>query len=294
MSQENLETPIVTWGEHTVTLQMLLSEMKYQTSWHLVRMALQRLVIGTLFEQHNIEVTDDQIVEKMDAFREENGLYSEEEITQWLNMRALDDEEFYDFCAYEAKLDLLKEKLVPDVEINKAFAFKKLELDSVELYHIIVPTIDLAEEILEVTKEGSDFFSMAKKFSTDEDTNKSCGYMGYVARADLRPEIAAAAFSAQMGAVIGPFKGTRGFHLYLVDEYHPAELDDSTRAKLVDELFYLHIQKTSRAFAIEYAFPISMSGTDDESDKDSDEEPAEDSDEESDDERKTQSLVTEQ
>lgn len=297
MSQENLETPILTWGEHTVTLQLLLSEMKYRTSWHLIRAALNRLVIRTLCDEHNIEASDDEVVEEMDRFRETNDLYSEEEISQWLAQQNLSDDEFYQFCEERAKLALLKEKLFPESEIEKAFAFKKLDLDSVELYHIIASSIDLAEEILESAKEGADFFSLAKRFSAEEETRKACGYLGPITRGDLRPEIAAAAFSAKPGAIIGPFKGTRGYHLYLVDEFHPAELDATTRQQIVDELLWKVIQTTLKQHDVEYAIPASL--VDFESDDDADEEgqsEASDTNDETESNADTtrQSVVTEQ
>ncbi len=294
MSQENLETPIVTWGEHTVTLQSLLTEMKYQTSWHLIRQALNRLVIRTLFEEHGIAATDDQIVEAMDTFREQNDLYTEEEITQWLMMRGLNDDEFYEYCTDLADRKLLREKLVSDEEIERVFTFRKLDLDRVELYHLIAPTIDLAEEILEVAKEGSDFFSLAKKFSAEEETKKSCGYLGPVTRSDLRPEIAAAAFSATPGTIIGPFKGTRGFHLYLVDEPVPAELDDATREEIADELLFQYLQKAVNKNAIEYQIPTSTSEEDDDEEEETEEEPPDSSSEDTDVDATKQSVVTEQ
>lgn len=296
MSQENLETPIVTWGEHTVTLQSLLSEMKYQTSWHLIHQALNRLVIRTLFEEHGVAATDDQIVEAMDNFREQNDLYTEEEITQWLTMRGLSDDEFYEYCTDLANRKLLREKLVSDEEIVKAFTFRKLDLDRVELYHLIAPTIDLAEEILEVAKEGSDFFGLAKKFSAEEETRKSCGYLGPVTRSDLRPEIAAAAFSAAPGTIIGPFKGTRGFHLYLVDQPIAAELDDATREEIADELLLQLLQKAVKKNTIEYQIPTSMSKEDDEEegDDEAEEQQSDSSGEDVDVDETKQSVVTEQ
>lgn len=263
MSHESLETPIITWGEHTVTLQCLLSEMKYQTSWHLIRRALHRLVISTLCDEHRIEVSDDEVVDEMDRFRENNDLYTEEEISQWLTQQGLSDEEFYQYCEDRAKLALLKDKLIPESDIEKTFAFKRLDLDSVELYHIIAGNIDLAEEILASAKEGTDFFTLAKKFSEEEETRKACGYIGAVTRSQLRPEIAAAAFAAKPGDIVGPFKGTRGFHLYLVDEFHSAELDDAVRQQIVDELFWPILQKAIRQHEVEYAIPLSLVESDD-------------------------------
>lgn len=250
-NENDREVTIATHGDHTVSLADLLTELKYQTSWHLVGDAVKRLVIKSLFAEHSIESSEDEVLGYMDAYREERGLYTEEEISTWLGANNMDDTEFYELCEYEHNLELLKEKLFSEDDISRAFAFRKLDLDAVELYHIITDTEDLAEEILAVSQEGADFFSMAKKFSTEEDTKQSCGYMGVVTRADLRAEIEAAVFGAKKGEIVGPFKGTRGYHLYLIDDVIPADIENS-RAELVEQMFKHFIERKLAETDIEY------------------------------------------
>ncbi|CAN5687296.1 hypothetical protein BH10CYA1_BH10CYA1_03770 [soil metagenome] len=239
MSQlhDNASTLIASYGEHVVTLADLLKELKYQTSWHFIKDALQRMLIQALFEEHSIEASEEQVDEYMDAFRVERELYEEEEIGDWLEANNMSDEEFYDLCQFGANLVALKKQLYPEARVAETFTYKKLELDTVELYHIIVPSENLAKEILALVREGADFFGMAKKFSTEEATKNACGYMAKVKRKDLRPEIEAGVFSASDGDIVGPFKGTRGFHLYLIDKHIPAELNEEIQQKIVDELF---------------------------------------------------------
>jgi parvulin-like peptidyl-prolyl isomerase len=76
--------------------------------------------------------------------------------------------------------------------------------------------------------------------------------MGLVHRADLRPEIEAAVFGAQVGEVVGPFKGARGYHLYLVDGRVPAQLDAETQTAIVNELFCDYIERRLGEHAIKY------------------------------------------
>lgn len=228
---------IAVHGHNTVTLNELLRELKYQTLWHVVGLAIQRLVISDLISEHKITIDEDAVYDYMNVFREERDLFSEEEITIWLEQNKLDDSEFFDLCEFEASKIALKERLFNEDKVTEVFAYKKLEMDAIELYHIITPTRDLADEILAQTKEGENFFEMARKLSIDEETRKSCGYMGWVKRSELRAEIEAAVFNSPQGSIVGPFKGSRGFHLYFVDEKKTSVLDELTRQQIIDELF---------------------------------------------------------
>ncbi len=243
---------IAKFGTHIVTQLDLLAELKYRSSWHLIRCALERKVIDELIRQYRIELTEDEVYEFMDAYREKNDLYSEEEISTWLERSNMDDDEFFEFCRHEASVQVLKKNLFTEEAIAEAFAYRKLDMDKVELYHMVVPELDLAHEIVAQNKEGATFFDMAHKFSTDLETKKTCGYLGLVTRNELRAEIAGSVFGAIEGSVLGPFKGTSGYHLYLVDRFVPAELNEQTKFALVETFFRLFLDARIKSTEIDY------------------------------------------
>ena len=244
-------------GPYSVTGGDLLKELKYQTSLRVVNEAIQRQIILKAFEEHSIQLDEDAVYEYMEKFREQRDLYSEEEIDAWLKVNNLNDDEFFDLCQYEASVIALQEKLFPEEKLAETFAYRKLELDEVELYHIIAPNLDLAKEIIAQAEEGEAFFMLARKFSTEEETRKMCGYIGRVKRSDLRAEIVAPVFAAAQGAVLGPFKGSRGFHLYLVDGIHPATLNTATKMRLRGELFGMFIMSKLGAHETVYQDTVS-------------------------------------
>lgn len=252
LQDERQASYIAKFGSHIVTENDLLTELKYRTSWYFVRFAIERKLVLELLDEHGIDLEEEEVYEYMDAFREQNDLYSEKEIDGWLTLNNMDDDEFFEMCRYEASLKVLKKKLVPEEKIIETFAFRRLDLDAVELYQIVVNDLDLAEELLAQTKEGEAFFELAHKYSTDEDSKKTCGYMGLLRRSDLRAEISGAVFAAKNGTVLGPFKGTTGYHLYLVDRVIFAELNEGTRALFEEEYFQALLATKFRGAQIEY------------------------------------------
>ena len=251
MEEEKVDY-IARFGSHFVSRADLLTELKYRSSWYLIRCALERKMIEELFGQHQIDLSEDEVYEFMDSFREKNDLYSEEEIDSWLRERNMDDEEFFEFCRHEASLEILKTKLVSAESLEEAFAYRKLQMDEVELYHILVSNIDLAQEIYAQVKDGAGFFSMAKAYSIDAETKSICGYMGLIKRSDLRAEIAGSVFGAREGSVIGPFKGTNGYHLYLVDRFVPALFNEQIKALLTEEFFRMFMDAKLKTADLEY------------------------------------------
>ena len=253
--QDDCKTSYVArYGNHFVTESDLLRELKYRTSWYLVKLALERKVIYALLEEHGIEDLDEEeVYEYMDSFREMMDLYTEKEIDAWLTYNNLDDEEFYELCRFEAMQKKLKDKLFPEEKLVETFAFKRLELDAVELYQLVVKDLDLAEELLAQSQEGVPFFALAHKYSIDEESRKNCGYMGKMKRCDLRGEVEGGVFSAKTGTVLGPFKGTSGYHLYLVDRIVLAEFNEDTRRDLQNDFYREFINSKIVNSDIKYA-----------------------------------------
>ena len=96
----------------------------------------------------------------------------------------------------------------------------------------------LAKELRsQIIEEDTDFYALARQHSQDAVTRPASGYAGVVRRADLISTLEAAIFGAVAGAVVGPFKTQAGWELVKVEARQPAQLDEATRAQIVNTLF---------------------------------------------------------
>lgn len=232
-----------------ISVSYLLDSLKTWRQLSVIDDVIERFVIEMLFEQNQITVEEDDILEYQSAFREENDLFDEKSTRDWLRLYDLADEDFWRFCEFNAKLRKLKENLVGD-RVDQRFTLDKLDLETVELYHIILQSESAAREIKSLVDEGEDFCVLARTFSTEESTRKQCGYMGMVRRKDLRAEIEAAVFQSKPGEVVGPFSGVRGYHLYMVSEFHRPVLDLEMRAILLDALFSEYLKQYTDSLSL--------------------------------------------
>src|SRR5580658_5486765 len=104
LQREHMLMPIAEHGDHTVTVSTLLAELKFQSSWHIVTNAVLRELTRSCFKEYEIEVSEDEVSAFMDQFRTEKDLYSVEELSDWLSTNQLADDEFDQFCQFEASL----------------------------------------------------------------------------------------------------------------------------------------------------------------------------------------------
>lgn len=89
--------------------------------------------------------------------------------------------------------------------------------------HILVSTLEQANEIREEIINGLDFKEAAKKYSTCPSKDAS-GDLGTFTRGQMVPEFEEVAFSMKPGTISEPVKTQFGYHLIELDELTPAQV----------------------------------------------------------------------
>ncbi len=96
--------------------------------------------------------------------------------------------------------------------------------ETVRAKHILTDTEEKCAEILEaIEKNEKSFEDAAKEFSTCPSGAKG-GDLGAFGRGQMVKEFEDAAFSAEIGAVVGPVKTQFGYHLIKVEEKNDEEI----------------------------------------------------------------------
>ena len=76
--------------------------------------------------------------------------------------------------------------------------------------------LETEKAFAEMAKNGNDFAELAKKYSEDKNTNKKGGDLGFFAKGNMPPKIAAAAFSLKAGEISKVIEMPYGCHLIKV------------------------------------------------------------------------------
>lgn len=95
--------------------------------------------------------------------------------------------------------------------------------EQVNARHILVKTEDEAKAIIAELKNGTDFATLAKDKSTDQDSKASGGDLGWFTKEEMVPAFADAAFKLQKGQFTEtPVKTDFGYHVIKVEDRRQA------------------------------------------------------------------------
>ncbi|MDP4090901.1 MAG: peptidylprolyl isomerase [Bacillota bacterium] len=140
----------------------------------------------------------------------------------------MDKDEQYNIQVENAKKEILTQyainKVLSDVEVSEAeavgfyFSNKEafLEEASVSARHILVDSLEQAEEVSAKLKGGMDFSEAAAEYSTCPSKSRG-GDLGQFTRGRMVPEFEEAAFNLEVGEVSEPVQTQFGYHIILVD-----------------------------------------------------------------------------
>jgi peptidyl-prolyl cis-trans isomerase SurA len=105
-----------------------------------------------------------------------------------------------------------------------------------------------AQRLIEQLKKGVDFSAVARQFSQSASASNG-GVIGWVAPAELAPEIARAVATLDPGAVAGPIKSDGGFHiLRVLDRREIRNEGNETREQISERLVRDRLDVLARGY----------------------------------------------
>lgn len=131
-----------------------------------------------------------------------------------------------DIMAQMSIRDTLKGISVSDEEIKAYYDANKAQFnkgETVSAKHILVESEEKCNEILAAITNGEKTFEDAAKESSTCPSGQKGGDLGTFGKGQMVPEFEQAAFTAEIGQVVGPVKTQFGFHLIKVEAKNEAE-----------------------------------------------------------------------
>jgi len=198
---------------------------------------LHQRIINKALEENQIVVTDEEIQAEANKLRRQRNLEQASDTFAWLDNELItsDDWEagiYEQLAAHKLATHLFSQK------VKDFFNQNQHKFEQILLYELILPYKRLAWEVFyQIEEEEMSFYQAAHLYDIDPDRRIQCGYVGKVHRYDLQPDIATLVFQATPNTVITPFPSEQGYHLFLVEDFIPAELTNELYETLLNQMF---------------------------------------------------------
>ncbi len=194
-------------------------------------------IVDQAIAARGITVTPEEIQVEADRMRYENRLFRASDTLAWLSDQMISAEDW----EVGIRDRLLTQKLAQSLfakEVERFFSENRSDFDQVLLYRIVVPYMQLAQEIAyQIQEEEISFYEAAHLYDVDDARRYQCGYEGKLYRWNLKPDVSAIVFSTAPGQVIGPVMIDQAGHLLMVEEFISAELTPERHQEILDRMF---------------------------------------------------------
>jgi len=198
---------------------------------------LYQKIINKAAYERGLIVSSEEIQAEAEQVRREKQLEKAADTLAWLEEEMITPDE------WEAGIcdHLLSHKLAEYIfhkDVGKLYAQNRLDFEQVLLYQIIVPYERVAQELFyQIEEQELSFYEAAHLYDVDERRRHQCGFEGKLYRWSLNPDIATIIFRAQPKEIVGPLQTENGYHLFMVEEFIPAELTPKRYQELLDDMF---------------------------------------------------------
>ena len=215
-------------------VQYLKEKLEIEATYQSI---LCQRIIAQKAQEKNLTVAPEEVQAEADRVRLDNRLEKATDTFNWLAQQMVTPDD------WEAGIinKLLREKLVQSLfanDVEKFFAQNRLNFEQVLLYQIIVADEKFAWELYhQIQEEEISFYLAANLYDIEEKRRHQCGYEGKLYRWSIQPEFAPTIFAADLQTVTAPLTTEQGSHLFMVEEFIPAQLTLDIEQEILEKMF---------------------------------------------------------
>jgi parvulin-like peptidyl-prolyl isomerase len=209
--------------------------MKYQLfPGILCELAIDRAIMA-------IECNSDEQISALKQFYDRYQLTDEVLLSQWLEVNGLNRQQLAEIAIRNFQIAKFKQETWGN-KIESYFLKRKEQLDRAIYSLIRTSDIGIAQEIYFRLLDGEQTFEqMARQYSQGAESHTG-GLIGPVELSNPHPAIAHLISTQPLGQICHPVKLEQWYVIIRPEQIIPAQLDESMRQRLIDELFQVWIQ----------------------------------------------------
>ncbi|MDB9526210.1 peptidylprolyl isomerase [Oscillatoria sp. CS-180] len=203
----------------------------------------------------DISLTPEEVQAAEAEFCQRNNINSPEEANAWAQQQYGTPDLIRTTASREKKLAKFKDQTFGN-EVDSYFLQRKSRLDRV-IYSLIRTTqVGLAQELyFRIHDDGQSFADLAREYSEGQES-KTGGLIGPVELSVPHPALAGLLSVSKPGQIWPPKRIGEWYVVVKLDKFFPAQLDDTTKQRLLDEMFQTWMREQVQKS------PVSIPGAD--------------------------------
>lgn len=217
---------------------------------------LPQLLRGLIIDQAiaGYECTEEERTSLLKQFYEQNKLDTPEARDAWLQTQGMTEDQLEALIVRPVLLAKFKTETWSS-KVEPYFVTRKPALDRV-LYSLIrIKDLGTAQELYFRIQEGEQSFSdLARQYSQGNESNTG-GLVGPSPLNTPHPAIARTLAVSKPGQLWPPTRLEDWYVIIRLEKFYPAQLDDTTRRQLIDELFEIWLREQMQKMGAIKAVP---------------------------------------
>lgn len=232
-------------GQQILTGSDILSRIhRYQLTTPL----LQGMILDEAIAEIDLTAAERQTA--VEAFWQQHRITSPEVQAQWLSDRKLTRAELESLAIRPELIEKFKIQRFGS-KIESYFLTRKASLDQVVCSMIRVKEPGIAQELyFRIQAREQSFHELARQYSQGGEAN-TWGLIGPVALGSIHPTVANLLTSSQPGQLRLPIQVEQWFMIVRLEKLFPAQLDELTRRRLINELFEQWLEQQMRQLQLQ-------------------------------------------
>lgn len=208
------------------------------------RQVLEQMIDQVLIRQAAVEmdvsISDAELESNIQEIVEQSG--GQEQFNQSLQATE---------TSYDDFRQMLLDQLLSEAVFSAVTESVSSVGEQVHARHILLPTMERAEEVLARLEGGEDFAFLAREYSEDISSRESGGDMGFFPRGVMPPEVEGGAFSFDVGEISEIIESPFGFHILQVLEKEEREIAVEIFENLRQQTFMKWLEERRESATIE-------------------------------------------
>lgn len=186
-------------------------------------------------------LSEDEALKAYEQFYQRYQLKSEDDLQNWLSQQGMHRDQLDHLMTRSLRLEKFKHQTW-DHQVESYFLQRKAKLDRVIYSLIRTNSLELAQELYFRIQEGEQSFSELARIHSQGPEAQTGGLIGPVELSVPHPVLANVLASSQPGQISPPTRLMEWIVLVRLEQFLPAQLDDTMRPRLLNELFDEWIQ----------------------------------------------------